>query len=265
MNDEIKTSLLISTYNWPEALDLVLKSVIAQTVLPDEVLLADDGSSEETKKLIKKYQEKSRFPIQHIWHEDKGFRRTVILNKAIAKAKGNYIIQLDGDCILHKNFVEDHKKNTNKNTFLFGSRVNIQESFLAELFNKKQVSFPFFTKGIKKRTRNLHLAVFNKLYLPKNELSGKLRGCNLSFWKKDFLKINGYNEAMTGWGKEDSEMAIRLLNSGVKGKRLRYAGIIYHIWHHIKSKERYNINAEIEKKALTEKLTWCENGISKYL
>ncbi len=106
----MKTSLLISTYNWPQALELILKSALNQTEMPDEILIADDGSTEETKELIENFKTKSTVPINHIWHEDKGFRKAIILNRAIAAAIGEYIIQIDGDCIMHRNFVKDHKE-----------------------------------------------------------------------------------------------------------------------------------------------------------
>lgn len=261
----MKTSLLISTYNWPEALELVFKSLSTQTRMPDEILIADDGSGEETATLINDYKAKINIPLKHIWHKDEGFRRTFILNKAIAASKSDYIIQIDGDCIMHKNFVEDHIKFASENMFLYGSRVNILEKYIPILFSEKNVDFPFFSKGIKNRTRNLHIPFLSNFYTSKPELSKKLRGCNLSFWRKDFIKVNGYNEDMTGWGKEDSEFAVRLLNSGISGRRLRYRGIVYHIWHKIGSKSRKNINEEIQKKAVREKLKWCENGVDKYL
>src|SRR5690606_36898742 len=123
----LRTSLLISTYNWPEALELVFNSLSAQTQMPDEILVADDGSGKETTNLIENFRVETNIPLKHIWHEDEGFRRTFILNKAIAASESDYIIQIDGDCIMHKNFVEDHIKSTSENTFLFGSRVNILE------------------------------------------------------------------------------------------------------------------------------------------
>src|SRR5690606_38407098 len=135
--------LLISTYNWPEALELVLMSANNQTQPPDEILIADDGSSEETKDLIENFQKKLVVPIRHFWHEDKGFRKAIILNKAIAAATGDYIIQVDGDCIMHKDFVRDHKALAQLNVYLFGSRVNIQEKFLPELFASQKIKFGF--------------------------------------------------------------------------------------------------------------------------
>ncbi|WP_347372841.1 glycosyltransferase family 2 protein [Aequorivita sp. Q41] len=261
----MKTSLLISTYNWPKALELVLLSVHNQSEQPDEILIADDGSSEDTKRLIEDFQKKLIAPIHHFWHEDKGFRKAIILNKAIAEAKGDYIIQADGDCIMHKDFVRDHKALAQKNVYLFGSRVNIQEKFLPKLFDSQKIKFGFFDEGIKKRTRNLRIPILSGLYKTKNEISDKMRGCNVSFWKKDVVAVNGYNEAFEGWGREDSELIIRMMNNGVLGRRLRYRGIVYHIWHRVKDQSRFEINDNLQSKAVAEKSKWCENGIDKYL
>ncbi len=261
----MKTSLLISTYNWPEALELVLLSTNNQTEKPDEILIADDGSSEETTNLIKDFQKKSFVPIKHFWHEDKGFRKAIILNKAIAAAKGEYIIQVDGDCILHKDFVRDHKALAQPNVYLFGSRVNIQEKFLPELFASQKIKFSFFDKGIKKRTRNLRVPALSSLYNTTNEVSDKMRGCNVSYWKKEVIAVNGYNEEFEGWGREDSELIIRMMHNGVLGRRLRYRGIVYHIWHEVKDQSRFKINDRLQEKALAEGSKWCGKGIDKYL
>jgi hypothetical protein len=263
---KISTSLIITTYNWKEALELVLLSVLNQKKLPEEVIIADDGSNNNTKLLINKFQKTFPVPLIHIWHEDKGFRRSSILNLAISKSKGDYIIQLDGDCITHPFFVKDHIDAISKGRYLYGSRVNIQESFLKTLFSKKIVSFSLFSKGIKKRGRNIHLPFLGKmLYKQDNVISKKLRGCNLSYWKSDFIKINGYNEDMTGWGREDSEFVARLINLGIVGQRLKYRGIIYHIWHKESSKDNFNINDDIQKSTILNNSVWCVNGIDRYL
>jgi len=262
---KIKNSLIISTYNWPEALELVLLSVLNQSVLPDEVIIADDGSKGETKSLIEKFKQKFKIPLHHVWHKDEGFRKSVILNKAILKAKGVYIIQTDGDCILHSDFVKNHLSYAQKNTYLYGSRVNIQNNFLSVLFNEKQINFNCFSKGIKKRTRAIYFPILNKLYSSNNKLSKKYRGCNTSYFKTDFIAINGYNEDFNGWGREDSEFAIRLHNLGLKAQRLRYQGIVFHIFHNEKSKDQLEINNSIEHQTKENKIVKCKNGYDKYL
>ena len=146
-------SLITPTYNWTEALELLLSSVLKQSVLPNEVIIADDGSKENTKELIEDFQKKFPIPLIHIWHEDLKNRKPRIMNKAIASAKFDYIVEIDGDIIMNKYFVEDHLTFAEKGHYLFGSRVNIQEDFLPELFSEKIIDFNLFSKGIKKRGR----------------------------------------------------------------------------------------------------------------
>jgi len=123
----MKCSLIISTYNWPEALDLVLKSVLRQTTMPSEVIIADDGSKAETRLLVEDYKKIFSVPLIHVWQEDIGFRLATIRNKAISNSNFPYIIQIDGDVILNKNFIKDHLIFAKPNQYLFGSRVNIKE------------------------------------------------------------------------------------------------------------------------------------------
>lgn len=266
MNNIITTSLIITTYNWHQALELVLESVKGQIVFPSEVIIADDGSNNSTTELIKRIKKDFPVPINHVWQEDNGFRKSIILNKAIAHGKGDYIIQIDGDIILHKNFIQDHISSAEKGTYLYGSRINIQERYLAKLFKNKIVKFSYLSKGIKKRNRNIYLPLLgNLLYKKQDNLSRKLRGCNLSYWKSDFIAVNGYNGDMVGWGREDSELIIRMINNGILGKRMKFKAIIYHIWHKESPKEKLNINDSIQDQALNEKKVWCNNGINKYL
>lgn len=261
----MKSTLIISTYNWPQALELVLLSVLNQTQMPDEIIVADDGSNQVTKVLIDSFKSKFKIPLVHVWHEDDGFRKSVILNKAIAKAKGEYIIQADGDCILHPNYVEDHLCFAQKGTYLFGSRVNIQEAYLDTLFKEKQIIFNPFSKGIKKRTRALRIPFLSQFYKTSDQFSKKYRGCNTSYYKSDFIAVNGYNEDFKGWGREDSELALRFHNFGLRGRRIRYRGIVYHIYHHEKSKSRLEINNDIELNTIKNKVVWCKHGVDQYL
>jgi glycosyltransferase involved in cell wall biosynthesis len=261
----MKVALLLSTYNWSEALELVLKSVGEQSVLPDQVIIADDGSGTDTKRVIESFKKDFKNPVIHIWQEDKGFRKAKILNKALAKITSDYVVQADGDCILHRDFIKDHVKFAKPNTYLFGSRVNIQKTFLPTLFSRKQTSFHYFSTGIKKRGRTLHFPLLTKFYSPTNQLSSKVRGCNISFWKKDLVEVNGFNEEMEGWGKEDSELVARLMNKGVKGKRMKFSGIVYHIWHKEKSRNQAKRNKEIEDLVREKKIIKTEKGLLQYL
>lgn len=259
------TALVISTYNWPEALGVVLKSLSMQVRMPDEVLVADDGSGEETRRMIENYRDKLPVSIRHIWQEDEGFRKSAVLNKAIASTTADYIIQIDGDCIMHPFFIDDHLNSAQENTYIYGSRVNIKPEAVPQVIREEFAKFPIFSGAIKNRTRNLRIPVLQKIYKPNSSFSNKTRGCNISYWRRSFIEVNGYDETMEGWGREDSEFVLRLLNHGVKGKRLRYGGIVYHIYHPEKSKENLERNNQIQEATIKKKKTWCKNGVDKYL
>lgn len=261
----MKVALLISTYNWPEALGLIFQSILIQTKLPHEILIADDGSNDDTKELIKLFSTQIEVPVKHFWQEDKGFRKSKILNKAIAGTNVDYIIQVDGDCILDKNFVDDHIKFAQTNTYLYGTRVNILPKAIEKVFKNNIISFNFFSKEIKNKTRVLHIPFLSKLYKPHLGISKKFRGCNVSYWRNDFIEVNGYNEDFEGWGREDSDLVLRMGNKGVLAKRLRYAGIVFHIYHKVNSKHNLELNDSIEQKTILEKIVRISNGINKYL
>lgn len=258
-------TLVAPTYNWPEALELLLLSVLNQTVLPNEIIIADDGSNVNTKELIASFQNKFAVPLIHVWHEDIKNRKPKIMNKAIAASKYDYIVEIDGDIILNRHFIEDHLTFAKKGHYLFGSRVNIQEKLLQRLFSEKIISFNLFSSGIKKRGRTIRIPILMHLAKSFDKRSRKLRGCNMSFWREDFIKINGFNEALVGWGIDDSEMIERLHNIGIKGSRLKYSGIAYHIYHKEQSRSQLEINNEIERQTIENKLTFIEKGINQYL
>ena len=260
-----KCTLVTPTYNWPEALELLLKSVQHQSHFPDEVIIADDGSSPDTKAVIDQFKENFPVPLIHIWHEDKSNRKPRIMNKAIAKARYDYIIEIDGDIIMNKHFIKDHLQFSQTGHYLYGSRVNIKKEFLGKLFQNKHLNFYFYSEGIQKRGRTLRIPFLAKHIKPVQERSRKLRGCNMSFWKEDFIKVNGFNENLVGWGIDDSEMIQRLHNIGIKGKRLKFAGIAYHIYHKEQSKSHIDINLDIEKQTTEEKLVYAEKGIDQFL
>jgi glycosyltransferase involved in cell wall biosynthesis len=265
MKEYPSCALIATTYNWPEALELLLLSVLNQTVFPNEVIIADDGSREDTKQLIDDFKKKFPVSLIHVWHEDNGFRLATIRNKAIASAQSDYIIQIDGDIIINKNFIKDHLTHAQKNQFLFGSRVNIKQAFLQELFILKKIHFNFFSKGIKKRFRTIRIPFYTNFIKQNHVISSKLRGCNMSFWKNDIIKINGYNEKFIGWGCDDYELGYRLHNSGTAGRRLKFAGIEYHIFHPEASKSNTTNNEIIQRETFEKKIFFINDGINKYL
>lgn len=257
-------SLLISTYNWPRALELCLHSALDQTYLPDEILIADDGSTDETKTLINELKKISKVPLHHFWHEDKGFRKTIILNEAIRHSRSEYIIQTDGDILLHPRFIEEHLACAQKKYFLRGSRTLIKEDATLELLEKKKFQARWFDRGIAHRMNAWHsppLSRFFSLFNDAHSIDG-VKGCNFSFWKKDFIAVNGFNNDILGWGREDSELAIRLINSGILKKHLKFRAVCFHLHHAIFSRDSDGRNMNMLNAAIQNKLTTAENGFA---
>lgn len=258
-------SLIISTYNWHEALELVLISVIKQSKMPDEIIIADDGSDNKTKKIIDSFKKKTSCPIIHVWQKDRGFRKTSILNKAIKISTSSYHIEIDGDIILHKDFIFDHYNFAEKGSFIQGSRVLLGKNLTAEIFSKKQTSFNCFMKDITNRINMIRWPIISMLFSKKKLNITSVRGCNISYWREDMIAINGYNEKMTGWGREDSEMVTRLINKGIFKRKLKFAGITYHLYHEINSRTSLNINDQILYETINNKAKYCKHGINNML
>jgi len=255
-----KVAILISTYDWPEALELVLLSILQQTQMPDEVLIADDGSKQDTQLLIERYRRKFSIPLKHAWHEDKGFRKCLILNKAIKLSEADYIIEIDGDIIINPRFVADHMKAAQKGVFVQGSRTMLTEERSKEILQTKEISFHSLSRGVYSRFNAVRIPILSVLFRPDPRSSYNVKGCNLAFWRDDYIKINGYYNGFEGWGWEDFEFGQRLINAGILKKRLKMAAISYHIFHKINSRENFLPNELIYRETLDNKLTYRDNG-----
>ena len=262
VNNKPSCSLIIATYNWPEALRLCLTSIAAQSVIPDEVIIADDGSKEETALLIHNLKNKFPVPLIHIWQPDEGFQLARIRNKGIAKASKEYILQVDGDLILHKNFVEDHLRFSNTGSFVTGSRVIMSPELSQQLINSERTEISVFENGIKNKSNGMRFPLLSKLMqnMRKDKIYN-LRGCNMAFWKKDLVAVNGYNENFNGWGREDSELVARLYNLGLKKKTLKFGGIVFHLYHKENERAQLEANERLLRKTLEEKIVVSPKGI----
>lgn len=258
--------MIISTYNHMDALALLLHSVRLQSVMPEEVIIADDGSGEETKRLIAKEQASFPVPITHIWQPDEGFRLSHIRNKAIAQAQFDYLISIDGDIVLHRHFIRDHKRFAEKGCFLQGGRVILFEAASKQLLRHNKTQVHYFNPAIFNRHNTIASRFLSKLFTRiRTQSIRRIRGCNASFWKNDLIHVNGYNELFVGWGSEDKELAVRLYNSGVKLKVIKFGAVCYHLHHKLKvSNRRLERNNRLLKEAQLLKIVQCKEGIDKY-
>lgn len=232
--------MLISTYNWREALALALRSVAWQSRLPDEVIVADDGSREDTASLLRTIAKGFPVPLRHVWQPDEGFRKARILNRGIAAMRSDYVIQTDGDMLLHRHFVADHLRLARPGRFLQGTRIRTTEAETARLLAGGKPCFGWFvdayfrdnadrsTYHYGRRHHTLRLPWLARL---KSRSSGHPMGCNVSFWREDLLRVNGYDERMHGYGSEDLELDVRLQNAGLRRCQIKFAGLALHLEH----------------------------------
>ena len=261
----MKVDVIISTYNRPDTLQRVLQGLDTQTLIANEVVIADDGSGPATAALIRKMQKEVCFPLTHVWQADQGFQLAKIRNKAIYQSTADYIIILDEDCIPNRFFINDHVQLA-KSGFLFqGKRVLVGPKMSKDFTQKTANSFRrLIFAGLQNKISNAH-HIFRISWLPaitSQRISGT-RGCNMGFFRKDLLAVNGFNENFIGWGREDQEIVARLYKYGLKRKSHPFMAVCFHLWHPENLRQAINKNDEILQQALASDAFFTPNGIIK--
>lgn len=230
-------SIIITTYNRPDALALVLEALCTQTDQHFEVILADDGSDDRTARLLQLAD--YPIPITHVWQEDLGFRAAKIRNKAAAKSQGDYLVFMDGDCVPMPTFVARHRQLAERGWFVAGNRVLLSEDYTDEVISEHRPIYLMTQKALRIARRQGAINRYTPtLSLPlgpirkwQNRSWEGVKTCNLGLWRSDFVAVNGFDETYEGWGYEDSDLVIRLLRSGIHRKLGRYAIPVLHLWH----------------------------------
>lgn len=256
-------SLIVATYNWTAALEVCLLSVKKQVKLPKEVIIADDGSDATTKLLIDRMRVGFPVPLIHIWQEDLGFRKALILNKAIKSACSEYIVQVDGDVILNKHFIADHASVAESGCFVRGTRAHIEQNAVAEVCSQKKTNLNYFYPALIHRFNALRLPQLAFLLEKKSKNSSNVRGSNLAFWKLDFIRVNGYDNDLTGWGHEDEELATRFVHTGLWKKVIKFKCVQFHLYHSPTSYAQKPLHVEALSNTLEQKLETCMNGVAQ--
>jgi len=265
--------IVISTYNNPEWLEKTLWGYTSQTYPSFELIIADDGSGNETKELIDRFREKYFPGIKHVWHPDKGFQKCKILNDALRAAESEYLIFTDHDCIPRRDFIETHVKYAQDGYFLSGGYFKLPMA-ISKLISYEDIIYQdtfnlhwLKSKGLKVSFKNTKLynsagfASFMNFITPAN---ASWNGCNSSGWKKDMLAINGFNEVMQ-YGGLDREFGERLVNLGIRSKQIRYSAICIHLDHPrpYKNEELMKKNRAIRNAVKENKTIKTPCGIEK--
>lgn len=244
----MNTSLIITTYNWPDALALVLRSVMEQTADGYEVIIADDGSDAKTDAVVKGVLVDAAFHWKHVKHEDSGIRQARVKNLGVKYSSGSYLVFIDHDVVLHPDFLKDHINMAESGCFLQGKRAFLSKEQTENAFRRKKSNpVPPFSKGLENRKNALRMVALGRFMGKPKAFQTSLRGCNLSMNKSDFLKVDGYDETFDQlWGREDSDICYRLFHSGVRIKNLWFSALQYHLFHpSIKNRQRDRLDEEL--------------------
>lgn len=251
-------SVICSTYNRPDALSASLLGLLRQTDKNFEIIVADDGSTNETREVIIEFQKRSAICIRHAWHEDLGFRLAAVRNLALKQAQGGYILLLDGDCVPSPLWVSNHRQLAEIGWTVSGQRILTNQQFCQEILSNSKFAANFdwsistmrrlcCEKKINRWTPALNLGIHSLSFWRKSRPNNwrMIRGCNWGIWRDDLETAHGFNEQIVGWGHEDSDLAIRLMHNGIKFKSGSFATAVLHLWHHEASREKADLNWQI--------------------
>jgi glycosyltransferase involved in cell wall biosynthesis len=261
-----RASVLVAVYKNPWFLELVLESLKRQSTRDFEVLVADDGSGSDVARLLKRIAPSCFFPLRHVWHPDRGFRKTVIANKAVRKAASDYLIFIDGDTLLHHAFVGNHLRFRERGVVLSGRRINLcprvtERVTLEDIRSGRYEKPSFWLPGVEPHQ------IKHGLYLPASfHIENLLRqktsvlGCNFSMFKADYAALNGYDERIIGRGLEDSNLYHRALLGGFRVKNLARQAIQYHLFHRFDPKPH---SPEAIRAFCSPQTAWTPDGLVK--
>ena len=271
--DMATVTVIVTTYNRPDALAAVLEGFRVQDNRDFEMVIADDGSTEDTGKLILGLMTHMPFPIRHVWQEDRGFRAAAVRNRTVAASQGDYLIFVDGDCIPFPDFVGGHRALAEPGWFVAGNRILMSRLFTDRVLREKipvhlwgslKWSFARVRGWINRFVPIIRLPDGRYRKLNATQWQGA-KTCNLAVWRHDLIKVNGFDERYQGWGHEDADLVVRLIRAGVRRKEARFAAPVLHLWHPQIDRRRVSENVSMLKDILASDRTVAENGLEQYL
>ncbi|MRW92591.1 glycosyltransferase [Duganella sp. FT80W] len=246
-------SVVITTYNRPDALTAVVQALFTQDNLGFEIIIADDGSGHNTQQAVAALQARSPVPLRHVWQEDLGFRAARARNLGTLDAKGDYIIFLDGDCVPQRDFISQHRKLAQAGYLVQGSRILLNQQATARVLSQP-LDLQALSAGEKlawRRSGALNKVLPLLLSLPDIGRTStrfswrRIKSCNLAVWRVDLERVNGFDESFLGWGHEDSDLVVRLYNAGVMRKDGAYATEVFHLWHKEAARDQETSNRAV--------------------
>lgn len=266
-------TLIVTTYNRPDALEAVIEGCFTQTDRNFEIIVADDGSTNVTRECVARLAARSPVPLRHVWQEDIGFRLAGARNRGIEAAQGEYIVILDGDCVPQQDFIAQHRKLARRGFMVTGSRILLDEAYTKQVLERHiALQSLRFADMIRLRAAgHLNKALQLMVRLPdvgreKRRFSyRRIKGCNMAIWRSDLVLVNGFDESFKGWGHEDADMVVRLFNAGVMRKDGAFATEVFHLWHREAQRDQASSNKKIVLEREMERTTQAAKGLREHV
>ncbi|WP_426339536.1 glycosyltransferase family 2 protein [Pseudoduganella sp. S-14] len=262
-------SLIITTYNRPDALTAVVEACFAQDDQDFEIIIADDGSTNNTRDTVAALQARSPVPLKHVWQEDIGFRAARARNLGILAAQGEYIVFIDGDCVPQKNFISSHRRLARRGHVVTGSRVLLSEAYTRRLLEQHLdiqrlgplEKFKLYLTGGANKFLQTVVPLPDVGRESKHFTWRRIKSCNMAAWRSDLDLVNGFDQSFTGWGHEDSDLVLRLFNAGVMRKSGAFATEVYHLWHREAKRDQESSNRSAVLQRAIDRTTQAVAGL----
>ena len=263
-------SVIVTTYNREDAFEAVLRSLGSQNDRNFEIIIADDGSAPATAALIEQYKARIGVPLTHVWQEHRGFRAGEIRNRAVRASQGDYVVFLDGDCLTRRDFIATHRRLAEPGWFVTGNRALLTQSLTDAVLSQPLEPEHWrmadwlhqrLSGGLNRLAPVLRLPLGPLRKIRPQAWEGA-RSCNLAVWRADLDGVDGFDASFSGWGKEDSDLLVRLLHAGVRRKDGAYATGVLHLWHAAADRSQLAENERRLARVIESRRVRAEAGIS---
>lgn len=269
-------SVIVTTYNRPDALSAVIRALLDQTDPDFEVIIADDGSGQPTRDALAAFRNAARTlglkRLVHAWQPDDGFRASAARNLGVFASEGEYLVFLDGDCVPRPDFIARHRLLAERGFMVSGSRVLLSEEFTKSVLSSGEtIHMRGLSYWLQQRLAGNTNKIVPLLHFPNTGLRhyrkvkwSRIKSCNLAIWRDDYVAVDGFDESFVGWGHEDADVVLRLARHGIRRKGGAFSTEVFHLWHRENTRATESENRKRVEERMKTGVTRADTGLSAH-